>query len=307
MTIRKYHIHQTVNVSGEGEQVELWIPLPLRSHYQKVSNLKFSSGEVHSESTFSASWIYSKFETCEISFDLEVQSRSGGDFQKLSAEERLRFLKSNSRVPLDGIVRETSMKITETYSRDRDRAQAIYDWVIDHSERDPNQIGCGTGDVKGTLDAGHICGRCVDISSVVSALMRGAGIPCREVFGLRVGPSEISASFGKAGDISGGQHCRNEFYLEGEGWVPCDPGDVTKLQLEENLKRDSQRFLEIKQKLSSYWEPNWMAYNYARDFELTPSTGIRENYLMYPIAMILGERSNPYVPATFKYQIASKT
>ena len=32
----------------------------------------------------------------------------------------------------------------------------------------------------------------------------------------------------KVCNITGGQHCRAEFYVDGLGWVPTDPADVTK-------------------------------------------------------------------------------
>jgi transglutaminase-like putative cysteine protease len=40
---------------------------------------------------------------------------------------------------------------------------------------------------------------------------------------------------GKTGDISKAQHCRAEVYLEGEGWFPIDPADVSKVVLKAKL------------------------------------------------------------------------
>jgi hypothetical protein len=88
--------------------------------------------------------------------------------------------------------------------------------------------------------------------------------------------------------------------------VPCDPGDVTKVALDEGLSLTDARYLEMRDRLFGYWEPNWLAYNSGRDFQLSPGTGTLENYLMYPIALNLEERKSAYVPQEFAYEITSE-
>jgi transglutaminase-like putative cysteine protease len=64
---------------------------------------------------------------------------------------------------------------------------------------------------------------------------QAAGIPARDVYGVRVVASDEFKSLGRADDITGAQHCRADVYLNGYGWVPVDPADVRKVVLEENL------------------------------------------------------------------------
>lgn len=84
------------------------------------------------------------------------------------------------------------------------------------------------------------------MSSVFVALARASGIPARELFGIRLGKANklerySKSAFGTAdsagvANVSGGQHCRAEFYLAGYGWLPCDPADVTKMRLAEKKR-----------------------------------------------------------------------
>ena len=54
-------------------------------------------------------------------------------------------------------------------------------------ERDNSVLGCGDGDVEKILTTGVLKGKCTDINSVFVALARAAGIPAREIFGIRLG------------------------------------------------------------------------------------------------------------------------
>ncbi len=83
--------------------------------------------------------------------------------------------------------------------------------------RDESVVGCGIGRCyKNQLKEKIYGGKCTDISSVFVCLLRNAGIPAREIFGIRVGQSKISNACGKADDkgfanITGAQHCSAEF------------------------------------------------------------------------------------------------
>ncbi len=92
-----------------------------------------------------------------------------------------------------------------------------------------------------------------------------AGIPARDVYGLRVAPSKFGYKSLGAGSaiISKAQHCRSEAYLAGFGWVPIDPADVRKVALEEppaNLKIDDPKVVAARKALFGSWETNWLAY-----------------------------------------------
>lgn len=316
MMQRKFKVTFSYSIKTAKEVVELWTPLPLTSNYQSISGISPQTNandfRQQQEPVFKAEYFYAKWSKgldpalLKYDFTVILRERQGGDGHSISTLEKDLYLQPRPHVPTDGIVTEVAQKIVAGIADPLQKARKIYDWLCTHSERDAYQVGCGLGNVKDALTDQHICGRCVDISSVFVALMRAAKIPAREVFGVRLGPSVHAQKLGRTGIISESQHCRCEFYIDGQGWVPCDPGDVAKVALDEELKLSDKRYLEMRDKLFGYWEPNWLAYNSARDFQLTPSTGVTENYLMYPIALSLDERKNPYSPHDFTYEIVSE-
>src|ERR671929_238751 len=90
---------------------------------------------------------------------------------------------------------------------------------------------------------------------------RAAGIPARDVYGLRVAPSSLGyRSLGLSSEnATKAQHCRAEVYLTGFGWVPVDPADVRKVVLEEppgGLAIDDERVVRARQRLFGSWEMN---------------------------------------------------
>ncbi len=85
------------------------------------------------------------------------------------------------------------------------------------------------------LESGYLGGKCADLNALYVGLARAAGLPARDVYGVRVANSAEFKSLGRADDITGAQHCRAEVYLNGYGWLPVDPADVRKVVLEENL------------------------------------------------------------------------
>ena len=160
------------------------------------------------------------------------------------------------------------------------------------------------------LRTGYLGGKCADLNSLYVGLARASGLPARDVYGIRVADSKEFKSLGKAGDISGAQHCRAEVYLSGYGWVPVDPADVRKVVLEENkpekLPLDDPRVTEARAKLFGSWEMNWVPYNYSHDVKLPNSNGPEIGYLMYPQLETANGRRDGMDHANFKYTIKSK-
>jgi hypothetical protein len=50
-------------------------------------------------------------------------------------------------MPTDGIVKETASKITAGAHGEVAKARALYEWVVEHTNRDPKVAGCGLGDI----------------------------------------------------------------------------------------------------------------------------------------------------------------
>ncbi len=229
----------------------------------------------------------------------------------VSKEELDYFLQPSKYVPTDGIVKETALKATAGANTDMEKAQAIYDWVVNNTFRDPKVRGCGRGDIRFMLESGDMGGKCADLNALYVGLARSVGLPARHVYGLRIAKSELNyKSLGLATDkATKGQHCRVEVYLRDHGWVPVDPADVRKVVLEEppgNRPLSDEMVSKARKRLFGSWEMNWMAYNYAHDVALPGSAKQPLAYFMYPQAETAEGRVDPFDPENFKYEITVK-
>ena len=237
---------------------------------------------------------------------------SAPDPQKASGAELKYFLRATKLIPTDGIVKAKALEITKGATTDTDKARAIYEWVVENTFRDPKTRGCGIGDIRFMLETGDLGGKCADLNALFVGLARAAGIPARDVYGIRVAKSDLGyKSLGTASEtITGAQHCRAEVYLSDHGWVPVDPADVRKVVLEEppgNRPLDDDMVKKARTRLFGSWEMNWMAFNFGHDVPLPGSTGKPLGYFMYPQAeMSTGERLDCLAPNDFKYEIKSR-
>lgn len=106
--------------------------------------------------------------------------------------------------------------------------------------------------------------------------------------------------------VSGGQHCRAMFWLAGFGWLPADPADVTKMRLAEKKENGDVAVEAVNDYLFGNWEMNWVGFNYARDFALSPEAEQGDlNNFGYPYAEVDGDPLNFYDPAEFSYDYVS--
>jgi transglutaminase-like putative cysteine protease len=221
------------------------------------------------------------------------------------------FLRPTKFIPTDGIVKKTADAVTRGAGTDFERARAIYEWIVDNTFRDPKTAGCGVGDIRFMLEANNLGGKCADINALFVGLARAAGLPARDVYGLRVAPSQNGyRSLGLASDnATKAQHCRAEVYLTGFGWVPVDPADVRKVVLEEppgNLAITDERVKRARTRLFGSWEMNWIAYNYAHDVTLPSSSRGSLPYFMYPQGETAKGRLDSLDPDNFRYSITVK-
>jgi len=309
---------------------KLWNPLPFNSDYQKVKFFKFDGNyddyNINSNNPYDARVLYAgwsksdkpkklhiemEIETTPREVSLKLIKEASRQNLPLSSDVKL-FLEPTAHIPTDGKIKETADKITKGLNDSFAKVQAIYDWVTKTTFRDPKIIGCGVGNAGKMVQSGYFGGKCTDISSLFVALLRASGIPAREVFGIRLGKSEFSKALGKSDDkgfanISTWQHCRCEYYIQGAGWIPSDPADITKLELVEKLKYDDKKVQELRRRYIHSWEMNWVGFNWARDFTLYPKPEqFPINMLGYPYAEVDGDVLNYYSPRAFAYKITSQ-
>lgn len=295
-----------------GKEVKLWVPYAVSDQYQSVTEVKvagdYASSGVYTDKVSGTPVLFARWDKNAVSRKLSYSfavEREEIRFQDLSGKEPAwnasdyaEFLKPTSLGPTEGEVKKLADSITKGKKTVLEKAKAIYDWTCENMYRDPDTRGCGKGDVCQLLKKPG--GKCTDISSVYVALARAAGVPAREVFGLRMSKKAEE-------DITGWQHCWVEFFLPGKGWVPVDPADVRKAMLVEKL--------ELKDaKTSEYREYFWGgidAYRFkiagGRDLILNPpQSGPALNTFGYPYAEVGGQALDFYQPKSFSYRISYK-
>jgi len=221
------------------------------------------------------------------------------------------FLRPTRQLPTDGIVKTTADKIIAGSKTDVEKARAIYEWIVVNTFRNPKTRGCGTGDIRFMLETKDLGGKCADLNALYVGLARAAGLPARDVYGIRVAKSELGyKSLGPlTPNITKAQHCRAEVYLHDFGWVPLDPADVRKVILEEppgNRPLDDEMVKTARSRLFGAWEMNWIAYNFAHDVSLPGSTGGPIGFLMYPQAETAEGRIDPLDADNFEYGIEAR-
>lgn len=304
--------------------VQAWVPLPLSQDtdwFQTLENSvsgNFEKSRIVVEPVYRAAMVVATFKVGEQQPVLEVTSRfrtrdrkvefKRGAGMQATPAELATYLKPTELMPTDGIVRDTAMEITGRSRTDVDKARAVYEWVVENTERNPKTRGCGIGDIKAMLEAKALNGKCADLNALFVGLLRAAGVPARDVYGIRVADSSRGyKSLGKSGDVTKAQHCRAEFYAEGIGWIPVDPADVRKVILEEKpgLGLNDEVVREARAMLWGGWEGNWLAYNYAHDVRLPGSAKAPVPFLMYPQAENAEGRLDALDADNFRYRIRS--
>jgi transglutaminase-like putative cysteine protease len=243
--------------------------------------------------------------------DCAVDLAARNTAPKESREELQHFLRPTKLLPTDGVVKATATEITKGAKTDVEKARVIYEWIVDNTFRNPKTRGCGVGDIRFMLESKDLGGKCADLNALYVGLARAAGLPARDVYGIRVAKSELGyKSLGPSSEnVTKAQHCRAEVYLEAYGWVPVDPADVRKVVLEEppgNRSLDDNMVKNARARLFGSWEMNWMAYNFAHDVVLPGSSGPPVGFLMYPQAETTEGRLDSLDPDNFKYEITSR-
>jgi len=323
---RLFEVTTRVELARTTSATRVWVPLPSVDVAEwiqpKGNNWSGNAARVtlEREPSYGATMLMARWEAGEAAPALEVKSlfaardraldlSKPGQVAALDKATAKLYTKATEMLPTDGIVRKTALEITRTARTDLDKARAIYDWVVDNTQRNPKTRGCGTGDIKGMLETGNLSGKCADLNALYVGLARAAGLPARDVYGVRVADSKYGyKSLGKSGDITKAQHCRAEVWLSGFGWVPVDPADVRKVVLEERpgLTLKDGVVIAARKTLFGAWEMNWLGYNFAHDLDLPGSKGPTVPFLMYPQGENANGRFDSLDADSFRYRITSR-
>jgi transglutaminase-like putative cysteine protease len=301
-----------LTTQGLGKETKLWLPYPASDRNQTVSDIKvtgnFAASGVYTDLTHQTPMLFAEWpkdaasRTLVFSFHVDRQEIAQRNLPSSEPQwnraDYAEFLQPTSRGPLDGEVRDLASKITAGKLTNIAKARAIYDWTVENMYRDPNTKGCGLGDVCELLKKPG--GKCTDISSVFIALCRAAGVPAREVFGIRLGKKAEE-------EITTYQHCWAEFFVPGFGWVAADPADVRKAMLVEKLELADPKAKEYRAYFWGGIDAFRVALAKGRDLKLNPAqAGAPLNTFGYPYAEIDGKPLDFYNPKTFTYRYTFK-
>ncbi|HWO40368.1 MAG TPA: transglutaminase-like domain-containing protein [Candidatus Eisenbacteria bacterium] len=322
-----FEVITRVEVTEPVGAVRVWLPVPLMQHTDYFKRHgdewsgNFKSARLVQYDRYGTGMLLAEWPAGEKAPVVELRSRFATRDRRVDLSKKPDasvgenkavldyFRKPSKLIRTDGIVAATARGITMNLKSDKDKARAIYDWIVENTFRDPKVRGCGIGDIATMLQTGYLGGKCADLNALYVGLARASGLPARDVYGIRCAASDEFKSLGKADDITSAQHCRAEVYLHGYGWVPVDPADVRKVVLEENqpqqLPLDDPKVKKARAMLFGAWEMNWLPYNYAHDVKLPQSNGPELGFLMYPQAETANGRKDSLEPKTFTYTIKS--
>ncbi|MBI4443324.1 MAG: transglutaminase family protein [Acidobacteria bacterium] len=272
----------------QSRKVRVWIPYAVSDENQVIEDVRITGNHfrqgVYREDRFGNAILYAEWNQPQKERSLTYTFRAKrkevrkkdfpSDELPLDRNQWRQFLLPTSLGPTTGRVKERAEEIVRDRRTVLAKARAIYDWIVDNMYRDPDVKGCGFGDVERML--GKLGGKCGDLHSVFVSLAKSAGIPAREVFGIRI-------LEGKAGDMTKAQHCWAEFFLPGYGWVPVDPSDVQKIMLDNRL--DLGQAKPYRDYYFGAVDESRIAYGMGRDLLLNPpQQDGKLNYFMYPYA-----------------------
>ncbi len=302
----------TVDLSAQaaGQDAKLWIPYPVSDSHQLISDIKvagdYASSGIYTDRVFGTPILYAEWpkeagkRTLTFSFGVERKEiRQTGlptAEPAWNPADYAEYLQPTSLGPVDGEVKKLADSIIKGKKTVLEKARAIYDWTVDNMYRDPETIGCGTGDVCLLLKKPG--GKCTDISSVYIALCRAVGVPAREIFSVRLSKKDQE-------DVTTWQHCWAEFFLPGYGWVTADPADVRKAMLVEKLELNDPKTKEYREFFWGGIDPYRVVLAQGRDVVLNPAqSGQPLNTFGYPYAEVGGKAVDFYNPKSFVYTYA---
>jgi len=297
----------TVSAPPESRAVKLWFPYPTSGTEQEITDLAFdgnySNFTISQEPKSRALYLFAEWSepvkdrSISVTFHAKAKKRKVANLVEKNIAmppDVMKYVQAEFWIPSDDKkIKALSKEIIKGKKGILQKARAVYDWTVENTRRDPNVPGCGVGKVEATLAARS--GKCADISSVFVALARAAGVPAREVFGLRLGrPGET--------DITDGHHCWAEFYLPGTGWVPVDPADVHKIMLQQNLDLAAAKTYR-EYYFGAVDEFRIVLQRGGRGLTFSEGNAEKVNYFMYPYAEVDGKPLDYCQPKTFRFTV----
>jgi hypothetical protein len=287
---RRFEFEYKATVKGVpagAKKVELWLPMPHDSPFQKITDVRIESPypyQIHKAQYgnrvlhIGVSDPQQPSFTVTLRFNVLRREHVLAALQQVGytpAKERrdpdmARWLQPDRLVPTDGKIRQWAQEVVVAAGAktDLEKARAIYEHVVSTVKYDKTGQGWGRGDIYYACDARR--GNCTDFHAIFIGYCRAVGIPARFQIGFPL-PADRGV-----GQVSG-YHCWAEFYLKGVGWVPVDASEAAK-----NPSRREYFF--------GAHDENRVEFTVGRDLTLRPKQqGEPLNYFVYPYAEVDGK------------------
>ena len=270
---RRFHFTYAFTLSppADAEKIAVWVPLPVQSDAQSISDLEIDSStpfKVSKENVYGNRMIYIERRghadtplSVTMRFLVERREYAGAPAARPSS----RYLSPNKLVPTSGLIKQVTDRETAGKVTTMEKARAIYDFVVDRMRYDKSGTGWGHGDALFACTKKK--GNCTDFHALFIAMARAAGIPARFEIGFSI-PRGAGA-----GSIPG-YHCWAEFWEPERGWIPVDASEANK--------HPEQRAY-----LFGNLDPSRLQMTTGRDIVLSPpQAGEPLNYFVYPYVEI---------------------
>lgn len=287
---RKLVFEETVTINGvaAGQTVDVYIPLAQDAARQTVLGTDLNSnidGEEKKESKYGNRYWHGHVDKADggpltVTLKHVIERRDHGASQPTDAEREL-FLKPNARVPVDGPLVEgirSELGLAKDASP-KDKARAIYDYVVANVEYKKTGTGWGNGDTEWACTQKY--GNCTDFHALFTSLARAEGLPARFEIGFPLAQSPESGTVG-------GYHCWVQVALPDEGWFPIDASEAKKHPDQKELLFGKQPADRIR-------------FTVGRDMTLDGQKAPPLNYLVYPHVEVDGA-VHKAVETTFSYR-----
>lgn len=275
------------DIPTTAKQVELWIPVPHDSPFQKISELQIDAPypyKIHTAEYGNRVLHFRLNNPLPSSFTVTMRFHA---LRKEHVQERLqqtgdakvkeerdanmgRWLQPDRLVPIDGKIKQWAKEVVDAAGArtDLEKVRAIYNHIVATVKYDKSGQGWGRGDIYYACDARR--GNCTDFHAIFIGYARALGIPARFAIGFPL-PADRGA-----GQISG-YHCWAEAYIKGLGWVPVDASEAAK-------NPDKREYF------FGAHDENRVEFSIGRDLNLSPKqAGEPLNYFVYPYAEVDGK------------------
>lgn len=259
--------------------LKIWFPLPLETGSQRnvsVANLSYEDCIVAGPVTEGRiGYVYYEIPAERIDGNLTVSADVGyvsyprtaginpedvGDYDTADPEYQA-YTKSTRNIEITDEIRAKAYEIVGNETNPYFQAQKIYRYIVDtYPYSHVPHLMLDTAEPKIAESSymyatGH--GDCGTQSMLFAALCRSIGIPARATGGYQMLLSDTP-----------GTHFWAEYYIEGCGWIPCDP---TVAEIADWLNTTEENREAFKDALAASLDPTRFVIQADVDAEMTPA------------------------------------